>query len=162
MKRKKAMAFNAPGGTIEYIGASAQNLIQNGGYPAGISCNCGVDVFGGTDYSYSQFGGVPSKAFRKVFNPLDYQIIPEDLWDCIFKIGGLDRGCGVIQRPVLWFMGWRVVIEYFDVNAVVDFTGKIDDDAPTCDEAMRHFCDVYSGFDTRVVNEHLINIFAKL
>ena len=46
IKRKKAMAFNAPGGTIEYIGASAQNLIQNGSYPAGVSCNCGVDVFG--------------------------------------------------------------------------------------------------------------------
>ncbi len=157
MKRKKAMAFNAPGGTREYIGATAQNLINNRMFPEPVSCNCGVDVYGGTDYSYS-VSGIPSGAYRKTFDPLDWEFIRDnDLLNDVFKIGKFFVD-GCTKRIALFFFGWRIVIEYFDVNAVVDFTNEIEPGMPL-NTAVEKFCKIYSRkYECRILNEHLVNI----
>lgn len=159
MKRKQAMAFNAPGGTREYISASARNRIDTGCYPAPVSCNCGVNVFRGTDYSYKQFGGSPSRIFRQKFNLSDWGFIDRfDLYDDLIPLGRLDIGNGIVGRTVFWFMGWRIVVEYFDTNAIVDFTNRIDGDMEKA-EAMEHFVKRFSTqYSVSVLTENIINI----
>lgn len=160
MKRKKAISFNAPGGTKNYIGVGCRNLIDNGCYPAPVSCNNGVGVIGGYDYSYTVFGGVPSRAYRKNFDPLDYHILEDnDLWDSIFLIGRCFYD-GCTMRVAIFFFGWRIVIEYFDVNAIVDFTNEIEP-GMSLDKAIERFIKIYSCyFSVKILNEHLLNITA--
>lgn len=162
MKRKKAMAFNAPGGTRQYIGAGAQNMIDNGYYMNPVTCNLGVDVIGGTDYSYTQWAGSPSRIFRKKFNLSDWGFIDRfDLYDDLIPLGRLDTGVGRVPRYVYWYLGWRIVVEYFDTNAIVDFTNRIDDDMEKA-EAMECFVKRFSThYSVSVLTENIINITDK-
>ena len=153
------MAFNAPGGTINYICLGDRNLIDNGCYPNPISLNTGCNVLGGTDYSYTTFGSVPSRVFRQKFAIFDYGFISKyDLWDDMFMLGKLDNGIGRCPRYVFWFLGWRIVVEYFDTNALVDFTNQIDNDFDLL-EAMNRFVKRFSNdFAVHIMTENIINI----
>lgn len=159
MKRKKAMAFNAPGGTFNYIGASCQNLVRNGCYMLPVSSNIGCDIYCGTDYSYTQFGGVPSRIFRKKFNIMDFDFVDKfDLYDCLISLGRLESGIGRVPLYVFWFNGWRIVVEFFDKNAVVDFTNQIDNEQSR-DDVMNYFVKKFgSHYKVTIINEHLINV----
>lgn len=153
------MAFNAPGGTREYIGASAQNLIDNGCYPNPVTCSFGVDVIGGTDYSYTQWGGSPSRIFRQKFNLSAWEFIDRfDLYDDLIPLGRLDTGVGRVPRYVYWYLGWRIVVEYFDTNALVDFMNQIDNDFDLI-EAMKRFVKRFSNdFAVSIMTENIINV----
>lgn len=157
MKRKKAMAFNAPGGTKNYIGVGGRNLIDNGCYLNPISLNMGCNVLGGTDYSYTAFGGFPSRVFRQKFAIFDDVFISKyDLWDDMFMIGKLE--IGRCSRYVFWFLGWRIVVEYFDTNALVDFTNQIDSDFGLL-EVMNRFVKMFSNdFAVSIMTENIINV----
>lgn len=147
------------GATRNYLSGEELNRIQNGGYLSPISLNCGVDIYGGKDYSYTQFGGSFNRSFRKVFQILDYALFDAlDIWDDIFKIGELDRGRGGATRPVFFFYGVRVVVEYFDRNAILDFVSKIDESA-SIPHALEKCVDIYGRkYAVKILNEHLINI----
>lgn len=162
MKRRKTMAYNAPGGTILYVGASAQNMVQNRGFLPGVSLNTGYDIYGGKDYSYKTAQGTSPRAFRKCFEVVENGgFSGSDYEDEVFKIGELGEGCGIVRRPVYYFFGWRIVVEYFDVNAVVDFMEKMDEWAAPAEYVMKRFQSIFSGFEVKIINEHLINVFAK-
>ena len=143
------MAFNAPGGTRNYIGIGGRNLIDNGCYLNPISLNIGCD----------QFGGSPSRVFRQKFAIYDYGFISKyDLWDDMFILGKLDNGVGLVPRYVFWFLGWRIVVEYFDTNALVDFTNQIDNDFNLLD-AMECFVKRFSkDFAVSIMTENIINV----
>lgn len=153
------MAFNAPGGTKNYIGIGGRNLIDNGCYLNPISLNIGCDILGGTDYSYTQFGGSPSRVFRQKFAIYDYGFISKyDLWDDMFILGKLDNGVGLVPRYVFWFLGWRIVVEYFDTNALVDFTNQIDNDFNLLDVMERFVKRFSNDYAVSIMTENIINV----
>ncbi len=134
-------------------------MIENGYYLTPISLNIGCDVKCGIDYSYTQFGGSPSRTFRQKFNLQDYGFISKyDLWDDMFLLGKLDNGVGRVPRYVFWFLGWRIIVEFFDTNALVDFTNQIDNDFDLI-EAMKRFVKRFSNdFAVSIMTENIINV----
>lgn len=159
MGRKKAMAFNAPGGTSGYIDGESANRIQNGGYHRAVTTCSGVNVYGGTDYSYSvhqngkQF---VSRAFRSQFEMLnnrDYEMgYDSDIIPIAIRRADIAVWC---------FFGVRVRIEFFDENAIVDFVDNIFPDANK-QYAIGKFLVKYSkGYDLAILNDHLIDVRAS-
>ena len=48
-----------------------------------------------------------------------------------------------------------------DTNAIIDFTGKLEDGAILA-HAMRKFVQLYSkDYNVKIINEHLINVSAN-
>lgn len=153
------MAFNAPGGTKNYIGIGGRNLIDNGCYLNPISLNIGCNVFGGTDYSYASSCGYKSKVFRQKFDLCDFGFISKyDLWNDMFLLGKLDNGIGLVPRYVFWFLGWRIVVEYFDTNALVDFTNQIDNDFNLLDVMERFVKRFSNDYAVSIMTENIINV----
>lgn len=161
MKRKQAKTHNL-GGTYQYMSVEDLNRIQTGCFPNPVSSCFGTEIYGGKDYSYKTSQGTAPATFRKHFNIWNYALgNMDELGDDVFELGRLGSDNGSWIRPVYYFFGYRIVVEYFDTNAIVDFTGKIDDGA-ICEQAMRKFVQIFSKkFDVKIVNEHLINIKSK-
>lgn len=158
MKRKQAIAFNERGGAIDWIGAAARNMIQNGGYMPGFSATIGVDILGGKDYSYRTYKGYARKTFREKFDLMDFDFVRKyELWDDVRFLGFLQEKKS-IPRPVFSFFGWRIVVEFFDENAIIDFTTCLDEKT-ALDVAKQRFLAIYStNFDVKIINENLINV----
>ena len=159
MKRKQAKTHN-PRGTYQFLTAEDLNAIRTGGFARPVSLNNGVDIYCATDYSYQRFGNSFSRRFRKDFQVFTWDMISDDeLSNEIFKIGSLDaNGRGSVSRPVYYFFGARIVVEYFDENAIIDFTNMLDDDRDM-EYSYNRFVSLFSGrFNVQQINEHLINV----
>ena len=168
MKRKQAMAFNAGGPTANFISREDLNRICTGGFARGISLNFGFENSGGYD-SYQNANGCRPKTFRQCFPMYKRSDLWErydfdrDVWlEDVFYMGLLHENNNLnTGRPVWSWFGYRIVIEYFDDNAIVDFTGPIDKDA-NLSYAFGKFLVVFAKqFDIKVLNDHLLNISEK-
>lgn len=151
MKRKQAFAFNAAGPTCNYISMQGRNALQNGGYPMPISPNNGINVYSGIDYTYRQI-----ESFRKKFLGVYWDFISGgDNSDDIFKF----HPHGYESTEQLWFMfGWRVIIEFFDVNAMLYLDREFDEGTPI-DCAAAGIAKVLSPFfRVQRLSNQLINI----
>ena len=150
IKRRQAFAYNAPGATSEYIGIGGRNMIQNGGYLPPVSQNNNYIVGQGVDYTY-----VPKDSFRNHFYRWYEDVIAfGDKSDDMFRI----------QRPwqplfQVWYMfGFRVYIEFFDVNAIIDFVNPADDDVPIEQSIRKALAVLRTGFKAERLSNNLINI----
>lgn len=155
MKRKQAMTFN-PGGTRSFLSAEDINRLQTGQFASSVRPNNGVNVYGATDLSYQCYGNSFARSFRKQFGILSDKI---NNWDCAIQpLGKLYETPNSPSREVWYFYGWRIVVEFFDVNAIVDFTNAIDEDADLLN-CQAQFLAMYSGdFAVKLLNDHLINV----
>lgn len=160
MSRRYLVALSAPGPTWQYLSAESLAGIRNGDGAKPVTNNPGASVKGGYDYSYATYTGSRSIAFRSKFKLWEWGRWPVDspYYDNIFLMGRFDDGAKQ-ARHVYYFFGARCVVEYFDVNALVDFTGVIDKGADV-QAAMRRFVECYSecGFHVTQYNDHLINV----
>ena len=157
MKRRKAIAFNAGGPTINYLSNEAINRVMNGAYPAPVSTyNGSGKVFGGTDYTYKPNRG----SFRKQFDLWNEMLRIDDLSDNCYKIGSLLDNLGK-KIEVYSFFGYRITVDVFDENAVIDFSKPIENDS-VLEYAIGKFL-VHFGkrFKIQIVNEHLLNMFQR-
>lgn len=156
MKRKKAMAFNAPGGTKNYIGVGCRNLIDNGCYPAPVTCNIGTNVYCANNGSYQVFGNGFARNFRLKFQIINRETMDDELMDELFFIGNL--GSGNVPRKVYYFYGWRIIVEWFDTNAIIDFS-KCLDETYSLEYAIKNFIRVYGReFSVERLNNFLLNV----
>ena len=164
MKRKQAITRNM-GPTCGFISIEDLNRIRNGLLPRAVSANNGVDVFGGTDYSYMNAQGTRSAAFRKKF-PLygrfdflsKYNPMRDEWLDNVYHCGYLDEPNSTVGRVAWYWYGYRMVIEFFDTNAIVDFTGPIDKGA-ILSYCFGQFLVVFGKqYDVKVINEHLLSV----
>ncbi len=146
MKRKQAFAFNAPGATCNYLSLSQSASIRNGGY----ACNPieQYEVRQAIDYTFMRNRG----SIRKKLKPLmEYN---PDI-DC-FKLGALDYHT-TKSRFVYFFYGYRIVVEFFDENAIVDFTGPLEEGAER-EPARDKFLQIFRDFKCSKIGEFLIDI----
>ena len=160
MKRKQAMAHNF-GPTINFLSIEDTNRIRTGGYARPITLNYGVSLYGGHDDSYGVINGCReyrTQKFRQIFEMLTGDDIDNGKDIDIYQRGVLDNRA--FGRPVWSVFGYRVVLEFFDTNALADFTGKIEDGA-ILDQCRRMLIKHLSGrYQVREINEHLLNIQA--
>ena len=164
MKQKPAITRNM-GPTWRYISIEDLNRIRTGDFAGFVSNNNGVDVRGGFDYSYMKAQGTRPATFRKTF-PMygkfdllgQYDFDRHEWLNDVYYCGILDEPGTNVGRPVWYWFGYRIVIEFFDNNAVVDFTGPIDEDANLA-YAFGKFLVVFGKkYEIKVVNDHLLNI----
>lgn len=161
MKRKQATIYNL-GGTYQFVSMEDLNRLQTGGFCNPVSNGCSHDVYGAKDYSYKTRQGTAPASFRYRFKVWDWDMIGNDeMGDEVFSLGHLQSEGGAWVRPVYYFFGYRIVVEYFDTNAIIDFTGKLEDGAILA-HAMRKFVQLYSkDYNVEIINEHLINVSAN-
>lgn len=142
MKRKQAMACNAPGPTCNYLSMAQANAMQNGGYPA--QAIESFEVFKGIDYSFVRNrGSIRSKILPRIrWNP--------DV-EC-FRLGVYD-----LSRAAYYFYGFRVVIEFFDENAILDWTGPLDEGA-SLEFAVKKWVRLFPELKCEMLNDFLMDV----
>lgn len=155
MKRKQALAYNATGPTCNYIGTENLNRIMNRCFPGGVSAYNGREVFGGTDYTYKPNRG----SFRKLFSLWD-EMMNTDLGDDCYRIGSLYENLNK-KIEVYCFYGYKITVDYFDENAVIDFVEPVFKDS-ILEYAFGKFLVAFSyRYQIEIVNNHLLNMFQK-
>lgn len=144
--------------TRQFLSVEDLNRIDMGGYAKAVSLYSGVDAFGGQDMSYQTSEGYRSKKFRGQFDLWHLAFDIPELADNFCKLGNLDAPRNSFPRKVYYFYGCRIVVEYFDENAIVDFTNTMEEDA-SIQGAIESFRRVLDGrFKVTQLNEYLVNV----
>lgn len=157
MKRKKAMAFNERGPTINSLSAESINRIMNRTFPCAVSNNNGVGMRYAEDLTYRPNRG----SFRRCFKLLTEEDVENGADFDIFKIGQLWSQQTGKPIDVFCFYGYRITIDIFDENVIVDFTKPIYKDS-CLEYSLGKFLVTYSKrYRVKVINEHLVSVWPK-
>ena len=153
MGRKKAMAFNAAGPTANYLSVESLNRIMNRQFPAGVSLNFGEGVKNGIDFTYKPNRG----SFRKLFSLWDEALRADFDMDC-YRMGYMREQTNKLIECFV-FYGYKITVDYFDENAIIDFVSPVYKDA-VLEYSFGQFLVLFSRrFKIKVINEHLLNMF---
>lgn len=152
MKRRRAMAFNAPGATCNFLSLEQANALQNGMFPGNQIST--FEVFGATDYTYKPNRG----SFRTTWKAQEGDG-RFGMNDDFFRLGQYDmQQGGRFLKFAYYFFGYRITMDFYDENAIVDFCWPIDEGV-ALDDVFKRFLDTYSGrYVCKPIGNHLIDI----
>lgn len=157
MSTRKAIVY-APGGTWRFLSQTDINRVRNGMLALPRSCNIGDNVKFANDLSYQVMGAGRSAVFRKQFDIYRDSFDIEDIGDNCYRLGIFHDKSADAGRPVFYWFGVRIVVECFDVNAIIDFTNTMEEGA-SIEHAQNKFVELYGNrYNVVILNEHLIEV----
>lgn len=135
-----------------YVSATTANAIGTGGLARPVSLGESFEPKFATDYSYRPSWRMSRKWWAWWRDTLRWSEEGNDIFP--FSMNWQ-------KTYQAWYAyGWRVMIEFFDTNAIADFTAHTEGDADI-EKAVRSFMGVEGPFACERLSDNLINITLK-